>query len=72
MQNGATLLNPKSFKNLRLEDVRKIFIGLNSKEIPLLNERLQCLHEIGEVLEQKYDGKENIGILQYNFCVMFK
>ncbi|XP_073986152.1 queuosine 5'-phosphate N-glycosylase/hydrolase [Rhodnius prolixus] len=56
LSNGATLLNPKSFKNLRLEDVRKIFIGLNSKEIPLLNERLQCLHEIGEVLEQKYDG----------------
>uniref|UniRef100_A0A224XFE1 Queuosine 5'-phosphate N-glycosylase/hydrolase n=1 Tax=Panstrongylus lignarius TaxID=156445 RepID=A0A224XFE1_9HEMI len=56
LANGITLLDPKSYKNLTLEDLRKIFIGINNKEMPLLNERLQCLHEIGEILEKKYDG----------------
>ncbi|KAK9498979.1 hypothetical protein O3M35_003506 [Rhynocoris fuscipes] len=56
LKNGVTLLNPKTYKNLTLEDLQKIFVGINKKEMPLLKERLQCLHEVGNVLETKYDG----------------
>jgi hypothetical protein len=43
--------------SLDKEELKGILEGVNNIEIPLLNERLNNLHETGEILINKYGGK---------------
>lgn len=56
LQNGKCMHNPEFYSKLTLKDLKDILQGNNSIDIPLLNERLNCLHEVGKVLIDKYDG----------------
>lgn len=56
---GIPLLDTNYLKNLKREQLKKIFLG--TAEIPLFNERLHILKEIGEVTHEKFEGElENI------------
>jgi hypothetical protein len=54
IENGFDLLDPQYLKHLTKEDLVKILHG--NVEIPLFQERLNLLHELGKNLLEKYDG----------------
>lgn len=53
-KNGSLLLDAHFLQNLNREKFNEILNG--STEIPLLNERVKCLNEAGEVLLKNFDG----------------
>jgi len=54
IENGFNLLDPKYLENLSKEDLAKILKG--NIEIPLFQERLNLLRELGKNILEKYDG----------------
>lgn len=54
IENGFDLLNPRYLEHLTKEDLAKILHG--NTEIPLFQERLNLLRELGKNLLEKYDG----------------
>ncbi|XP_058175467.1 queuosine 5'-phosphate N-glycosylase/hydrolase [Anopheles ziemanni] len=57
MREGIDMTNPSFYVSITLEQMEKI---LRSDEpdtkAPLLEERVRCLHEVGRVLLDRYDG----------------
>lgn len=54
IEEGKDILNPKYLSSINKEELSIILRG--NTEIPLLNERVKILNEIGNVLVNKYDG----------------
>jgi len=54
IENGFNLLDPKYLKDLSEDDLAKILKG--NVEIPLFQERLDLLRELGKNLLEKYEG----------------
>lgn len=54
IENGFSLLDPKYLENLSENDLAKILKG--NVEIPLFQERLNLLRELGKNLLEKYNG----------------
>jgi hypothetical protein len=55
------ILSAKYLRRLTLSDAKHIFRSSNSTEIPLLSERVKILNEVGERLENKFEGRiENL------------
>jgi len=54
IKNGYGLLNPRYLKDLPEKDLAKIFKG--NVEIPLFQERLRMLRELGKNTLEKYNG----------------
>lgn len=48
--------NPDFYSKITLKELKDILKGNNSVDIPLLTERLNCLHEVGKILIDKFDG----------------
>lgn len=54
-------MNPKFCSVLREDQLKKILRSDTNIQCPLLSERLKCLHEVGNVLLEKFDGSfENV------------
>lgn len=54
-------MNPKYYSEISEKDVAKIFRSDNDVPIPLLQERIKCLHEVGNVLLENFEGSfENV------------
>lgn len=54
---GIDITNPKVYSQLTLNELDAILEGdVPTVKCPLLAERLQCLHQVGEVLLAKFDG----------------
>lgn len=53
-ESGVQILNAAFLKDLTLEDANQIFAG--SSKLPLLDERLRNLREVGAILGFKYNG----------------
>jgi hypothetical protein len=51
------VLDAEFMENLTLQDCKKIFHGKNNVDIPLVNERKQCLNEAGAVFKKDFGGK---------------
>lgn len=62
LKNGIDVTDPSYYSKITLEELDKIFISDDScTKVPLLEERVKCLHEVGAVLIKKFDGKfENV------------
>ncbi|KAI9583545.1 queuosine salvage protein [Glossina fuscipes] len=62
LQDGLDLTNPKCYSTLSLEALQDIFRSDDGKtQIPLLEERLICLQQVGSILLDKWQGKfENV------------
>jgi len=54
LEEGIPILDCKWLKNATLDNLQHVFRGLTP--MPLLGERLEIFHEVGEVLERKYGG----------------
>jgi hypothetical protein len=54
LENDGNILDGTFLMHLTLQEAKRIFTG--SSELPLLNERLKNLREIGAVLTAKYNG----------------
>lgn len=54
-------MNPKFYSILKEDQLKKILRSDTNIDCPLLSERLKCLHEVGNVLLEKFDGSfENV------------
>ncbi|XP_024881397.1 queuosine salvage protein-like [Temnothorax curvispinosus] len=53
---GKPMWNPTFYKDLSMTDMKIIFRGDNNNYIPRISERLQILHDIGEILLDKFKG----------------
>jgi hypothetical protein len=55
MDSGVPILDGKFLAGITRPQFEKIFAG--NMEIPMLEEKLQCFHEVGQVLAERYDGR---------------
>jgi len=55
MDNGVPFLDGKFLAKITRPELNKVFEG--NIEMPMLDEKLAVLHEVGRVLAEKYDGK---------------
>ncbi len=57
IREGIDITNPNFYIKLNLDQLKRIFRpDSGTKEIPMLAERLKCLHEHGRILLEKYEG----------------
>lgn len=56
IKEKVDILNPAFYSTITQEQLKKIFRSDNHVEIPLLNERVNCLREVGTVLLEKFEG----------------
>lgn len=56
-QKGIDMTNPKVYTNLTLKQLEQILQGDDpSVVLPLMKERLDNLHQVGNILLEKYEG----------------
>ncbi|KAF4533435.1 hypothetical protein B566_EDAN001160, partial [Ephemera danica] len=55
-QEGHDISSPHFFLSMTLENLREIFRSDSTVEIPMLQERLDCLHEVSSILINDFDG----------------
>jgi hypothetical protein len=55
LDNGVPFLDGKFLAKITRPELNKVFEG--NIEMPMLDEKLAVLHEVGKVLAEKYDGK---------------
>src|SRR5260370_13633202 len=55
LDNGVPFLDGKYLAKITRPELNKVFEG--NIEMPMLDEKLAVLHEVGKVLVEKYDGK---------------
>jgi len=62
MKEGIDITNPKFYSTITKEQLESILRGDDGKTLPpLIAERVECLHQVGQTLLSKYDGKfENV------------
>lgn len=54
-------MNPKFYAEITEKDLAKVFRSDNDVSIPLFSDRVKCLHEVGNVLLENFDGSfENV------------
>lgn len=57
-RNGIDITNAQYYSKITIEELTEILRGDdNETKVPLIEERVKCLHEVGTVLLEKYDGK---------------
>ena len=54
IQKGVPLLNGRYMRDINIDEFRKLFTG--NIEMPMLEEKVKILNEVGETLVSKYDG----------------
>lgn len=67
LKEGKPLWDANYLKNLDKKEAQESFRSCNSTEIPLLEERVKCLNEVGTVLLEKYNGQAKNIIEEVNF-----
>lgn len=55
-QEGIAITNPRFYSQLTLKELQHILRGDNGVLPMLVKERLDCLHEVGSALLEKYEG----------------
>jgi len=55
-KRNKSVWNPHYYVNMTLDELKEIFLGDNNTYIPLIEERLKILHDIGRILIDKYKG----------------
>jgi len=59
LDQNILLTDPKYFMNVDRDTLGNLLIGDKDVPIPLLDNRLACLHEVGAVLNEKFSGSFN-------------
>ncbi|VVD02465.1 unnamed protein product [Leptidea sinapis] len=66
LKDGYDITNPDYYSKITSEDLSIIMKGDTDARIPLFNERLTVLHEVGAILIDKYNSTFETCILQAN------
>lgn len=56
LEEGIKLTDPNVCLNLTLMDIEHILRSRNNTQLLLMKERLDCLHEVSKILQEKYQG----------------
>ncbi|XP_022918685.2 queuosine 5'-phosphate N-glycosylase/hydrolase [Onthophagus taurus] len=56
MRENVDILNAKYYSVISRDDLKEILRSDNEVDVPLLDDRVKCLHEAGSVLLEKFDG----------------
>lgn len=56
LKERVDIFNPAFYSTITHDQLKEILRSDNQIEIPLLNERVNCLREVGTVLLEKFDG----------------
>lgn len=56
LDEGVPITDPKYFACITREEFLRVFRSDSDHNIPMIDERVQVLHEAGDVLLKKYDG----------------
>ncbi|XP_077299116.1 queuosine 5'-phosphate N-glycosylase/hydrolase isoform X2 [Arctopsyche grandis] len=57
IQEGYDITNPKFYASITEDQLKQILRSDDDdNQVPLLSTRVKCLHEVGKVLLEKYDG----------------
>ncbi|KAK4306846.1 hypothetical protein Pmani_021352 [Petrolisthes manimaculis] len=56
IDEGKRIYDPKYYTSLSIDEVKHIFRSLTSSTMPLFEERLRVMKEVGETLLDKYEG----------------
>jgi len=59
LDQDIPLTDPQFFVNISKDSLGKLLVGDNGVPIPLLSERVECLHEVGSILLNKFSGTFN-------------
>ena len=59
LDKNVPLTDPKYFLNVDEATLGELLIGDDGVPIPLLSQRVECLHQVGKVLMDKYSGSFN-------------
>lgn len=68
-QEKIDILNPSFYATITEECLQQILRSDNDVEVPLLHERVQCLHEVGAVLLAKFNGSFETCVKQADHSV---
>lgn len=61
LTNSVDITNPKFYSIITQEQLEEILKSDTETKVPLIKERVDCLHEVGKKLLTKYDGNfENV------------
>lgn len=61
LDEGIPFTDPNYYADISREELKHIFRSDSDNPIPLFEERLNVLHEAGQILKKKYDGRfENV------------
>ncbi|KAL4713958.1 hypothetical protein ACJJTC_015612 [Scirpophaga incertulas] len=66
LEEGHNITDPKFYSVMNMEQLQLILRSDNDVQIPLLDNRLSVLHEVGEVLLKKYKGTFRTCIVEAN------
>ena len=56
LDSGVALTSPTFYRTISEEQLNLYLMGDNGIPCPLIKERVECLHEIGNILNQKYQN----------------
>ncbi|KAJ8735232.1 hypothetical protein PYW07_006852 [Mythimna separata] len=56
LKNGVDITNPKFYSTITKDELQFLMKGDNEATIPLFEERIAVLHEVGKILLDKYNG----------------
>jgi len=57
LDSGSKLTTPEFYSRIKSEELGNLLVGDNGVQIPLLQDRVNCLHQVGTILVNKYGGK---------------
>jgi len=57
LDSGVDLTSPEFYKNIDTKQLGEFLQGDDGVEIPLLEDRVRCLHEVGQKLVDRFGGK---------------
>ncbi|XP_066148311.1 queuosine 5'-phosphate N-glycosylase/hydrolase [Euwallacea fornicatus] len=64
LKDNIDILNPKFYSSLTEAQLKNILRSDTKVEVPLLSERLKCLHEVGTALLKNFEGSFKIVVRQ--------
>ena len=59
LDNDVPLTDPKYFVDIKEETLGDLLVGDGNVPIPLLPQRVECLHQVGKILIEKFYGSFN-------------
>lgn len=57
LDSGVEITSPAVYRNIEKNKLDELLMGDDGVSIPLLQDRVNCLHQVGSIIMDKYDGQ---------------